>query len=251
MATLLETPDRCPDRIIAQYAQGFPQDAAPATGDELVSGKLHIFRRFFSPLLPAHKDAAILDIGCGYGSFLYFLQQKGYTNTQGIDASALRVEVGNSLGVRNIRCGDVRDFLARARQPFKFISAINVLDHIPTEQILDFLAQVRSALAPGGTFLCQVPNLAAFFSPHFHKDFSQESPFTAASLNRALTLAGFSGVKVSGMNTFHHGAKGALRHFLWKGISAGLRFVRIVEGGPRDPLDSIYTSAIYATCERS
>ena len=246
MPTILETPD-C---IIARYAGSFPQDAAPATVDELVSGKLHIFRRFFSPLLPARKDAAILDIGCGYGSFLYFLQQKGYTNTQGIDASAYRVEVGNSLGVRNIRCGDVREFLAKARQPFKLISAINVLDHIPTEQVLDFLGQVRSALAPGGRFLCQVPNLAAFFSPHFHTDFSQESPFTAASLNRALTLAGFSGVKVSGMNTAAHGAMNALRNLLWKGISAGLRFVRMVEGGSGNPLDSIYATLIFATCER-
>ena len=251
MNILLETPDALVDRVHVQDPGTLAHHATPATVDGLVGDNMFVFRRYFSPLLPPHKDAAILDIGRGYGDFLYFLQESGYLNAQGIDLNAREVEVGNSLGVRNIRCGDSRDFMAQSCESFDFISAINVLDHIPSGQILDFLGQVRSVLAPGGTFLCQVPNLAAFFMPNFHTNFSHESPFTAASLNRVLELAGFSGVKVSAMSPVIHGAQSAIRRFFWMGISGGLRFIKTLEGGSHDPLDSIYTATIFATARKS
>lgn len=250
MSTSLETPNSHLDRIYERYAQTRPHHRAPASAQEMIRGKAAVFRRFFLPLLPADKNAPILDVGCGYGEFLYFLQSDGYSNTHGVDLNARQVEVGTSLGVRNLRCGDAGKFLAGKRESFELISAIDVLEHIPKTQVLDFLELVYSALAPGGVFLCQVPNLAAFYTPLFYMDFSHETPFTAGSLKQALELAGFGSVKVAPMGPVVHGAKSALRFFLWKGITAGLRFVQTIEGGLRSPLDSIYTAAIYATCQK-
>ena len=59
---------------------------------------------------------------------------------------------------------------------FDFISAIDVLEHIPKNEIPEFLDLVRAALRPGGRFLCQVPNLAASYNPIFYMDFSHETP---------------------------------------------------------------------------
>src|SRR5438128_5391544 len=39
-----------------------------------------VWRDYFGPLLPANKAARIADLGCGYGSFLYFLHEEGYRN---------------------------------------------------------------------------------------------------------------------------------------------------------------------------
>jgi SAM-dependent methyltransferase len=245
-----ETPNGHLARIYDRYAETRPNHAAPASAQDMVRGKAEVFRKFFHPLLPAKKDAPILDVGCGYGEFLYFLQSNGYSNAHGIDLNARQVEVGRSLGVLNLGCGDSRNFLADRPESFELISAIDVLEHIPKAQVLDFLGLVYSALAPGGVFLCQVPNLAAFYTPLFYMDFSHETPFTAGSLKQALELAGFGGVKVAPMGPVIHGGKSALRFLLWKGISAGLRFVQTVEGGPRSPLDSIYTAAIYATSQK-
>ena len=61
-------------------------------------------RQRFLHLLPTRKDAAILDLGCGYGKFLYFLQNEGYTETRGIDLNPQQLEVARSLGVRNVEC---------------------------------------------------------------------------------------------------------------------------------------------------
>lgn len=238
------------DRVYDRYADARPHCPLPVNTIELLRGKEPAFRKLFLPLLPATKDASILDIGCGYGEFLYFLQKEGYTNTQGIDLDHQQVEIGRALGVKNIQYGDSRKFLVEAGQSFGFISAIDVLEHIPKAQVLNFLDLVRAALAPGGTFLCKVPNLAAFYTPLFYMDFSHETPFTPSSLKQVLQMAEFSSVKILPFGPVVHGAKSAVRSLLWKGITAGLRFIQTVEGGPRDPSDSIYTAAIYAIGEK-
>ena len=251
MNSSLGTANRHLNKVYARYADVRPHHPAPATADDLVGGKEHVFRRFFCPSLPAQKDARILDIGCGYGEFLYFLQSEGYSKTQGVDLNAQQVEVGSALGVLNLRCEDIWEFLGGTDHSFDFISAIDVLEHIPKGQVLEFLELVHSALSPGGNLLCQVPNLAAFYTPLFYMDFSHETPFTAASLKQALQVAGFANVTVFPMGPVIHGAKSAVRYLIWKGIAAGLRFLQTVEGGPRDASDSIYTAAIYATAKKS
>jgi len=250
MKTSLRPTNSYLNKVYARYAEVRPHHPAPAAIEDLISSNEDVFGKFFLPLLPVQKDASILDIGCGYGEFLYFLQREGYSNTQGIDLNPQQVDVGSALGISNIQRRDSQKFLAETAQCFDFISAIDVLEHIPKEQVLEFLELVRAALSPGGTFLCQVPNLAAFYTPLFYMDFTHETPFAAASLKQALQIAGFASVNVAAMGPVVHGAKSAVRFLLWKGITAGLRFIQTVEGGPRDPLDSIYTAAIYATAEK-
>ena len=60
------------------------------------------FRQRFSNILPTDKDAAILDIGCGVGFFLWFLQKNGFTNTSGIDVSPEQVKVAAKFGVKGL-----------------------------------------------------------------------------------------------------------------------------------------------------
>lgn len=250
MNVSFETRDPDPREVYSGYADFRPQHPAPATPSDLAGAKSAEFRKHFGPLLPAQKHARMLDVGCGYGEFLYFLQREGYTNTRGIDLDEQHVATARALGVLNLRRADGREFLRKSRQRFDFISAIDVLEHIPKAQVIDFLRLIRMALAPGGTFLCQVPNLAGFFTPLFYMDFTHETPFTAASLKQALQLAGFTNVTVRPMGPVVHGAKSAIRFCLWKGITVGLRFIQAVEGGPRDPSGSIYTAAIYAAAKK-
>lgn len=250
MDVSFETRDADPGKVYSGYADFRPQYPVPATPNPLAGARAVAFRKHFGPLLPAHKDARILDIGCGYGEFLYFLQSQGYSNLRGIDLNRQHVRTGRAFGVRNLWCGDSREFLKTTRRSFDFISALDVLEHIPKGEVLHFLRLIRRALVPGGIFLCQVPNLAGFYTPLFYMDFTHETPFTAASLKQALQLAGFADVNVRPMGPVVHGAKSALRFCLWKAIAAGLRLIQVVEGGPRDPLGSIYTSAIYAAAKR-
>jgi SAM-dependent methyltransferase len=191
-----------------------------------------------------------LDVGCGYGNFLYFLQSEGFTETRGIDLNSQQLEVARSLGVRNVQCCEGKEFLRSSVGKFDFISAIDVVEHMPKDQVLEFLDLVHAALRPGGRFLCQVPNLAAFYRPVFYMDFSHETPFTASSLKQVLQLANFENVRVFPMGPVAYGVKSAIRCLLWKAVTAGLRLIQTIEGGPRGSLDTIYTCAILAVADK-
>ncbi len=239
------------DRIYASYSEVRPHHAVPSRPADLLLGREPVFRKLFAPLLPSSKDAKILDLGCGYGEFIYFLQLNGYTKAMGIDLNEKQLEVGERLGVTNLQRRESGQFLRESAGIFDFISAIDILEHIPKTQVLELLDLVFAALRPSGRFLCQVPNLAAFHTPLFYMDFSHETPFTASSLKQVLELANFANVRVSPMGPVVHGAKSAVRSILWTAIGLSLRLIQTVEAGPGDRLRSIFTSAVFAIGDKA
>ena len=60
--------------------------------------------------LPEDKGAAILDVGCGRGEFLRFLQVEGYVNCEGIDLAEEQVEQSKRWNLP-VRCEDALDYL--------------------------------------------------------------------------------------------------------------------------------------------
>jgi 2-polyprenyl-3-methyl-5-hydroxy-6-metoxy-1,4-benzoquinol methylase len=239
------------NRVYATYSELRPYRPVLNCPADLLAGREPVFRRLFRPWLPGNKDAKILDVGCGFGEFLYFLQREGYLSTMGIDLNQQQLEIGASLGVKNQRRGDAREVLRQSNEQFDFIAALDVLEHIPKNELLDFLDAVYCALRPGGRFLCQVPNMGGFYTPLFYMDFSHETPFTALTLKQVLELTNFMNIRVSPVGPVPHGAKSTLRFLLWKVVTASLRFVQTVEGGPRHPSHSIFTASIFAVAERA
>ncbi len=236
--------------LFERYAELRPGRQAPSKPADLLAGVEPVFRKLFTPHLPAKRDARILDLGSGYGEFLYFLQREGYERAAGVDLNPKQVDTARSLGVRNLTCGDARQLLRDSCGCLDFVSAINVLEHFPKEKALELLNLVYAALGPGGRFLCQVPNAATFYLPLFYMDFTHETPFAPSSLKQALQMAGFVNVRVSGVGPVVHGLKSAVRFALWKLIEACLRFVQIVEAGPSGDLCRIFTATIFAVADK-
>ncbi len=57
-----------------------------------LKGQIRHFRSEWWPLLPAKKDIKILDIGCGFGSWVKVMHQAGYQNAEGIDLSEEQIQ---------------------------------------------------------------------------------------------------------------------------------------------------------------
>jgi 2-polyprenyl-3-methyl-5-hydroxy-6-metoxy-1,4-benzoquinol methylase len=237
------------ENIYTRYAETRPGEEISQPQQLLI--REPVFRKFFAPVLPCDRRAKILDVGCGYGEFLCFLQRMGYTQTLGIDLDSKELQIARSRGAGNLRQAEILSALADYRGEFDVISALDVLEHVPKPRVLEFLKLALGALRPGGTFICQVPNLAAFYSPLYYMDFTHETPFTAMSLKQALEMAEFKDVKVHGMGPVAHGLKSAIRAGLWWAISSGIRFIQFVESARRDPLAGIYTAAIYAVAKKA
>ena len=239
----------CAISIFDRYGESRPLHRAPCSAADLRAYD-YIFRRRFAPHLPHDKHARILDLGCGYGEFLSFLQRAGYGQAAGIELDPGQAQAARRLGVENVACGDARELLRASPGRFDFISALDVIEHFPKAQVRELLNLIHAALRPGGTLLCQVPNAAAFYFPAFYMDFTHETPFAPAELKQALEMAGFVNVRVSGAGPVVHGVKSAVRWLLWRVIESCLRFIQTVEGGPRGALEGIFSAAIFAVADR-
>lgn len=190
------------------------------------------FRAYFGRLLPGSRDANILDIGCGFGSFLYFLQKEGYRNAHGVDISPEQVEAARSLGIANVHCEDLITFVENREEEFDGITALDVVEHFPKEEVLPLLDSVNQALKPGGVFIMQSPNASGpFGSAHRYSDFSHEIVFTKESVTQVLRVAGFTGVEVHPTGPVVHGLSSAGRWVLWRAIRLLLQAYLLVETG--------------------
>src|SRR6185436_9566291 len=64
--------------------------------------------------LPANKNAAIVDLACGYGRLLRFFAARGYTNVQGVDISPEQVALAKHLHP-NVIQGNILELLDQHR----------------------------------------------------------------------------------------------------------------------------------------
>jgi cyclopropane fatty-acyl-phospholipid synthase-like methyltransferase len=152
--------------------------------------------RVYSKLLPQNKEANILDVGCGAGHFLYYLEQKGYTNYYGIDISPEQMEFVKNNITERVEVADVFDFLKMKSNQFDAIIANDIIEHIPRDQTLHFLNLVYSSLKLKGRCMLKTVNMNAPFPAELrYIDFTHETGFTEISLAQILKIANFVDVR--------------------------------------------------------
>lgn len=54
--------------------------------------KMKWYKYFLNGYLPKDRLSKIIDIPCGYGNILYFLQENGYKNYRGYDLDENRIK---------------------------------------------------------------------------------------------------------------------------------------------------------------
>ena len=157
------------------------------------------FRKKFAGILPEDRGANILDIGCGVGFFLYFLQKIGCTNTVGVDFSPEQIKTAQRFGVQGVTLSGYKEYLADKPSQFDFMLLDNVIEHQTKDEIVDLLLAIFNSLKPGGRVYISTPNVGSPFGvPLAFVDFTHEVFFTAASLAQVLTACGFVPVRVYG-----------------------------------------------------
>jgi 2-polyprenyl-3-methyl-5-hydroxy-6-metoxy-1,4-benzoquinol methylase len=100
-------------------------------------------------------NAAVLEVGCGFGSFLDLVQEKRQAEAQGIDLSSAAIEVAQSRRLP-VAVQDVVELAARQPESFDVVCAFQVLEHVPDPRT--FLEACTRLLKPGGRLCIGVPN---------------------------------------------------------------------------------------------
>lgn len=203
-----------------------------------------MYDRVWSALLPADRSARILDVGCGSGSLVWWLQRRGYREAAGIDVSAEQIEVARRLGVANVEAADLREYLGSRRATFDRLILRDVLEHFPRERILEVLDLCRCALRPDGRLVLQVPNAEApLWGRIRYGDFTHEIAFTEGSLRQLLGVAGYDRLSFHPAGPVLHGPKDLPRHLLWLVLERMYKVLVFAETGRRH---AIVTESIIA-----
>jgi SAM-dependent methyltransferase len=80
--------------------------------------------------LPEQKDVRILDLGCGYGAFLYFLKEADYSRLRGVDVSPEQVALAHELGLIEVEQRDIVDYVAaEPDESTDIVILFDVLEH--------------------------------------------------------------------------------------------------------------------------
>src|SRR5262249_51884697 len=127
------------------------------------STSIGLYRRV-RPFLPSDRHTPAIDLGCGCGELLYLLEHRGYTHTRGVDLCAEEILEAKKFVRGEVTCADAVDYLkAQPDGSAGFITALNLIEHLPKDSLRDVFRDVRRVLSPGGTFLVMVPNAISPF----------------------------------------------------------------------------------------
>ena len=190
---------------------------------------------YWSKFLDIPKESNLLDLGCGWGDLLTFFQNQGFKNLYGIDASPQQVEIANKLGLGNVICGDLFQYIDKLNfenKKFHIISAFNLLEHIDKDQILPFLKKLNNLLYDGGKLLLEIPDANSNFGSRTrYWDFTHKTSFTPTSIRQVLRVASFKEVTIQEKIAVPKNILGRIRIILWKLIKLKIYFALLVEKG--------------------
>lgn len=190
-----------------------------------------LYRRF-SRWLPATPEARCLDLACGCGEFLFMLEEHGFRSTAGVDLCKEQVDMARQFVRGDLFQRDVVEFLcAQPPASYDFVTALNLLEHLPKTQSLDFLREIRRVLSPGGTLVLMVPNaLSPFGASTRYWDVTHEISFTPNNFHQLAPLAGFSSnVEFRECGPVPHGLKSGVRYIAWQGLRLAIAVWLLVE----------------------
>lgn len=160
-----------------------------------IARRLGLGNRYLRFLASARKDAAVLEIGCGDGSFLKALLGAGFQQVLGLEPSTTyQNRVDDRLIVRTF----ANEHLATCpAASLGTVVALDVFEHIALHDLRALFGQIEDKLIPGGLLVFRVPNMASALAlPNFYGDLSHVTAMSSTSVRQ---LVFGSGLEVQGL----------------------------------------------------
>jgi 2-polyprenyl-3-methyl-5-hydroxy-6-metoxy-1,4-benzoquinol methylase len=161
---------------------------------ELIKERLAIY---LSDLRDPIDGKPVLDVGCGRGELLELLQSEGVP-AYGIEINSTYADAWAAAGL-DVRVVDVTAHLRELPEhSLSAITAIHVVEHIGTEQLLEFLDLALRALDSGGLLILETPNPANLIvgADTFYMDPSHRNPIPAELLAFLVRSRGFGNAEI-------------------------------------------------------
>ena len=148
------------------------------------------------------ESSRILDLGCGIGFLLFWLERSNLGKFQltGIDVSPNQLVLARKHLPEHVMLfeQDAATFLENKSRAFSAIFCTDILEHIEGDnELLQLMQLIRNSLEPGGIVVCQVPNMANLTGLQLrYIDLTHTRGFTGSSLLQLLEGSGFRDCRV-------------------------------------------------------
>ncbi len=104
------------------------------------------------------RSVDVLDVGCGSGTLLGLLKQRGFRVT-GLDFSAEAAAIAKAENGVDVAVGSLEEAHFPA-ESFDVVTLFHVMEHVTTPR--QVLAEVSRVLKPNGVAILQVPNIESW-----------------------------------------------------------------------------------------
>jgi SAM-dependent methyltransferase len=137
-----------------------------------------------------------VDLGAGRGEMVEVMSNHGLSSF-GIDADESVVAAAGRKGI-DVRLSDIDSFLDKCEpSSLDVVTAIQVVEHVNTDQLESWLGKIHRALKPGGVFIAETPNPHAIDAfKAFWVDVTHVRPYYPESLLHMVQSAGFSRAEI-------------------------------------------------------
>jgi len=158
------------------------------------------YDREFTELTRADASMSVLEIGCGTGLFLRYLEASGYREIVGLDMDQNLAEALADLRCSEIFLDDVMSVIKSklANRTFDRIVMLDVAEHLQLDVLVDLLSLLGSHINPGGRLLLRVPNVESPWGlKMFFGSFDHITPLSPGRMHELGKMTGWSCLGVS------------------------------------------------------
>lgn len=135
------------------------------TSDQVDYGRfVQTYCRIINQRLSIRTDWRCMDIACGKGNMLAYYRHLGVIDYLGVDLTKNATDVAErEFGSDRVVNIDALEFLANNKNKYELISALDFVEHISKDKLLQFLEMVSYSLSDNGYLLIRTPNPSAPF----------------------------------------------------------------------------------------
>lgn len=214
-----------------------------------LAGQIRQYRQRWRRFLPTDHSIRILDVGCGSGEFLLFLQQEGFHNCSGVDLSQEQIDLARQRGLSNVHVADALEYVSKDRVGYRVVNLQNILEHLTREELFEWMDGVVTALEPGGLVYGVVPNSKSLLSARVrYADITHETSFTPESLRQLFVAVGLRPIAILEHGPLVHNFVSALRFVVWQLVRFSIWIALVAEGA--DHRDRVYTQNMMFVAEK-
>jgi 2-polyprenyl-3-methyl-5-hydroxy-6-metoxy-1,4-benzoquinol methylase len=179
------------------------------------------------------RGGKLLDAGCGTGDWLIEAAQLGWDELCGIERKAESAAIAKERTTAVIIHDDIqRAVNGMPEAEWDAILAIDILEHLPKDQVQSVLAGFRRILRPGGVLTGRVPNAEGIFGmAERYGDDEHEQAFEKQRLYKMLERAGFNENRIFEDPPVVFGVRSALRRLIWETGTLLFRLLKMAEDG--------------------